>query len=145
MPQRIHFGLACCICLTSKIILHSKVCVTNKVSNLYILLYRSAYLAAKEDQGAGNVALQAACRNTRITEDVLAQDLVQHLNVHMYVSALFCVMISTNNVPAQRVYLILFVSTLFAFAGHRTPLENWRNTGPSCAFLAFASWPKHGT
>jgi hypothetical protein len=31
------------------------------------------------------VALQAACRNTRITEDVLAQDLVQHLNVHMYV------------------------------------------------------------
>jgi hypothetical protein len=58
--------------------------VTDKLSNLYILLYRSAYLAENDDQSAGNVALQAACRNTRITEDVLAQDLVQHLNVHMY-------------------------------------------------------------
>ncbi|KAG0649460.1 Cutinase transcription factor 1 alpha [Hyphodiscus hymeniophilus] len=44
----------------------------------------ATYLAKNDDQSAGNVALQAACRNTRITEDVLAQDLVQHLNVHMY-------------------------------------------------------------
>lgn len=56
----------------------------DRLSNLYILLYRSAYLAENDDQSAGNVALQAACRNTRITEDVLSQDVGQHLNVHMY-------------------------------------------------------------
>jgi hypothetical protein len=57
-------------------------------SNLYILLYRSAYLGAQEDneQDIVNIALQAACRNTRIIEDVLSQDLVQHSNVSMCVA-----------------------------------------------------------
>ncbi|KAN0122880.1 Fungal specific transcription factor domain containing protein [Hyaloscypha variabilis] len=55
-------------------------------NNLYILLYRSAYLAESDDQSAGNVALHAACRNTRIIEDVLSQDLVQHSNVHVTTS-----------------------------------------------------------
>ncbi|KAH6663506.1 fungal-specific transcription factor domain-containing protein [Halenospora varia] len=49
------------------------------------LAYKSAYLGAQEDseQDLGNIALQAACRNTRIIEDVLSQDLVQHSNVHI--------------------------------------------------------------
>lgn len=57
-------------------------------NNLYILLYRSAYLGAQEgsEQDLGNIALQAACRNTRIIEDVLSQDLVQHSNVHITTS-----------------------------------------------------------
>lgn len=52
------------------------------------MLYRSAYLGASEgsDQDIGNIALQAACRNTRIIEDVLSQDLVQRSSVHVTTS-----------------------------------------------------------
>ena len=55
---------------------------------MYILLYRSAYLGAPEgsDQDIGNIALHAACRNTRIIEDVLSQDLVQRSSVHVTTS-----------------------------------------------------------
>ncbi|RDL38870.1 uncharacterized protein BP5553_03210 [Venustampulla echinocandica] len=57
-------------------------------NNLYILLYRSAYLRSERtpQEDLGDIALQAACRNTRIIEDVLSQDLVQHSNVHVTTS-----------------------------------------------------------
>jgi len=66
----------------------SLVSLANHSSNLYILLYRSAFLSAEEgsNQDIGNIALQAACKNTRIIEDVLSQNLVGHSNVHIITS-----------------------------------------------------------
>ncbi|KFZ20450.1 hypothetical protein V501_00130 [Pseudogymnoascus sp. VKM F-4519 (FW-2642)] len=58
-------------------------------NNLFILLYRSAYVAAQDVQDGnetGERALQAACRNTRIIEDILSKDLVQYGNVHLITS-----------------------------------------------------------
>lgn len=54
------------------------------ISNLYILLYRSVYISSGDNtKDVGQIALQAASKNTRILEDLLAQDLIQYGHVHV--------------------------------------------------------------
>lgn len=55
-------------------------------SNLYILLYRPLFLNphADNDVAGGHVALEAATRSTRIIEDMLSHNLVQHGPNHLY-------------------------------------------------------------
>jgi hypothetical protein len=53
-------------------------------NNLLILLYRSNYLESQENDRGGVIALQAAARNARIIEDLLAENkLISHGQVHM--------------------------------------------------------------
>ncbi|RDW62461.1 hypothetical protein BP6252_11894 [Coleophoma cylindrospora] len=57
-------------------------------NNLYILLGRVAYIGSSDDNGqnGGQIALEAACRNTRILEDLLEQELIRYGNVHIITS-----------------------------------------------------------
>ncbi|OKL63763.1 hypothetical protein UA08_00036 [Talaromyces atroroseus] len=52
---------------------------------LYILLYRPSYLDPSDEQRKkeGKLALQAACQCTRILEDMLSQNLIEHGIVHI--------------------------------------------------------------
>ncbi|KAL1968165.1 hypothetical protein VTN77DRAFT_2000 [Rasamsonia byssochlamydoides] len=54
-------------------------------NNLYILLYRPSYLDSSDEvkRREGKAALQAACQSTRIIEDMLLQNLVQHGLLHL--------------------------------------------------------------
>ncbi|KAJ5162508.1 hypothetical protein N7492_007900 [Penicillium capsulatum] len=54
-------------------------------NNLYVLLYRPIFLQppSESTSAAGNMALDAATRSTRILEDMLSQNLVQHCPVHL--------------------------------------------------------------
>ena len=54
-------------------------------SNLFILLYRSAFVADEEGPAGeeGQIALQAAQRITSIAEDLLSEDLVRYANTHL--------------------------------------------------------------
>ncbi|KAL1979579.1 hypothetical protein VTN96DRAFT_5552 [Rasamsonia emersonii] len=54
-------------------------------NNLYILLYRPSYLDPSDElkRKEGKTALQAACQSTRIIEDMLSQNLVQHGLLHL--------------------------------------------------------------
>lgn len=59
--------------------------ITNTVSNLYVLLYRPIFLQppSQSTSSEGNIALEAATKSTRILEDMLSQNLVQHGSVHL--------------------------------------------------------------
>lgn len=61
---------------------------TNIVSNLYVLLYRPIFLQPPSQltSSEGNIALEAATKSTRILEDMLSQNLVQHGSVHLLAS-----------------------------------------------------------
>ncbi|KUL87123.1 hypothetical protein ZTR_05563 [Talaromyces verruculosus] len=52
---------------------------------LYILLYRPSYLDPSDEkkQKEGRLAVQAACQCTRILEDMLSQNLIEHGMVHL--------------------------------------------------------------
>ncbi|EED20389.1 cutinase transcription factor 1 alpha, putative [Talaromyces stipitatus ATCC 10500] len=52
---------------------------------LYILLYRPSYLdpSDEKNQKEGMLALQAACRCTRILEDMLSHNLIEHGIIHL--------------------------------------------------------------
>lgn len=54
-------------------------------SYLYILLYRPSYLDPSDEkkQKEGRLAVQAACQCTRILEDMLSQNLIEHGMVHL--------------------------------------------------------------
>lgn len=52
-------------------------------SNLYILLYRPLFLRPHPVVN-GHIALEAATRSTRIIEDMLSHNLVQHGPNHLY-------------------------------------------------------------
>lgn len=54
-------------------------------SYLYILLYRPSYLDPSDEkkQKEGRLALQAACQCTRILEDMLSQNLIEHGILHL--------------------------------------------------------------
>ena len=54
-------------------------------SNLYILLYRSAYVRGQEgtEKEEGQIAVQAACRITAIAEDMLSHDLIRRGHTHL--------------------------------------------------------------
>lgn len=56
-------------------------------SNLYVLLYRPIFLQNPNTSmnPKGNLALDAATRSTRILEDMLSENLVQHGLVHLWV------------------------------------------------------------
>jgi hypothetical protein len=58
---------------------------TNVSSNLYVLLYRPIFLQppSRSTSSEGNIALEAATKSTRILEDMLSQNLVQHGSVHL--------------------------------------------------------------
>lgn len=55
------------------------------VSNLYVLLYRPIFLQPPNESTnlEANIALDAATRSTRILEDMLSENLVQHGSVHL--------------------------------------------------------------
>ncbi|KAJ5937079.1 hypothetical protein N7466_003529 [Penicillium verhagenii] len=54
-------------------------------NNLYVLLYRPIFLQPPSESTnmEGNMALEAATRSTRILEDMLSENLVQHGSVHL--------------------------------------------------------------
>lgn len=55
-------------------------------NNLLILLYRTSFLAAEENTSTehdGNIALQAAARNSRIVEDMLPSGNIGHAQMHV--------------------------------------------------------------
>ncbi|KAJ5660703.1 uncharacterized protein N7484_000075 [Penicillium longicatenatum] len=54
-------------------------------NNLYVLLYRPIFLLPPSESTSmeGNMALEAATRSTRILEDMLSENLVQHGSVHL--------------------------------------------------------------
>lgn len=54
-------------------------------NNLLILLYRQNFIGTYDDKanGEGNVALQAAARNTRIVEDMLSTGNLRHCQIHV--------------------------------------------------------------
>lgn len=54
-------------------------------SNLYILLYRPMFLKPQSESASseGSIALEAATRSTRILEDMLSENLVQHGSLHL--------------------------------------------------------------
>lgn len=57
----------------------------NLKSYLYILLYRPSYLDPSDElkQKEGRLALQAACQCTRILEDMLSQNVIEHGILHL--------------------------------------------------------------
>ncbi|KAJ5691696.1 hypothetical protein N7488_012431 [Penicillium malachiteum] len=54
-------------------------------NNLYVLLYRPIFLQPPSESTSveGSMALEAATRSTRILEDMLSENLVQHGSVHL--------------------------------------------------------------
>ncbi|KAK5173527.1 uncharacterized protein LTR77_002208 [Saxophila tyrrhenica] len=54
-------------------------------NNLLILLYRSGYIGAQEEDREvdGSIAITAASRNTRIVEDMLSDETLRHGQVHV--------------------------------------------------------------
>ncbi|KAF2655672.1 cutinase transcription factor 1 alpha [Lophiostoma macrostomum CBS 122681] len=54
-------------------------------NNLLILLHRSSFINNVDDNGNvdGNVALQAAARNSRIMEDLLSDGKIKHAQIHV--------------------------------------------------------------
>ncbi|KAF2797473.1 hypothetical protein K505DRAFT_415012 [Melanomma pulvis-pyrius CBS 109.77] len=56
-------------------------------NNLLILLHRSAFINNEENTGVvdtdGNIALQAAARNSRIVEDMLSGGNIEHSQIHV--------------------------------------------------------------
>ncbi|KAJ5761751.1 uncharacterized protein N7511_005133 [Penicillium nucicola] len=54
-------------------------------NNLYILLYRPLFLQppGRSSSAEGNMALDAATRSTRVLEDMLSENLVQHGSLHL--------------------------------------------------------------
>ncbi|KAF2093361.1 hypothetical protein NA57DRAFT_48207 [Rhizodiscina lignyota] len=54
-------------------------------NNLLILLYRSDYISNEREKqdGDGNIALQAAIRNSRIIEDMLPEGKLRHAQIHV--------------------------------------------------------------
>ncbi|KAJ5111999.1 hypothetical protein N7532_000044 [Penicillium argentinense] len=56
-------------------------------NNLYVLLYRPIFLQPPSESmnPEGNIAIDAATRSTRILEDMLSENLVQHGLVHLQV------------------------------------------------------------
>ncbi|OJJ99639.1 hypothetical protein ASPACDRAFT_43263 [Aspergillus aculeatus ATCC 16872] len=64
-------------------------------NNLYILLYRPLFLhsAEKGTGGEGQIAVDAATRSTRIVEDMLSHNLVQHGPTHLitHVFSILCI------------------------------------------------------
>ncbi|KAF2114277.1 cutinase transcription factor 1 alpha [Lophiotrema nucula] len=61
-----------------------------KYNNLLILLHRSRFIGSEEGSGEvdGNIALQAASRNSRIVEDMLSDGKMGHCQIHA-ITALF--------------------------------------------------------
>ena len=59
----------------------------HNASNLFILLYRSAFVRDEEEVGReeGQIALQAAQRITSIADEMLSQDLVRYASTHLQV------------------------------------------------------------
>lgn len=66
-------------------------------SNLYVLLYRPVFLQPPSESTRieGNKALDAATRSTRILEDMLSQNLVQHGPVHLITNTFSALCIHT--------------------------------------------------
>ena len=54
-------------------------------NNLLILLYRTPFIGSEDESSKsdGNVALQAAARNTRIVEDMLSTGSLRHAQIHV--------------------------------------------------------------
>ncbi|KAJ5150838.1 uncharacterized protein N7482_010090 [Penicillium canariense] len=86
-------------------------------ANLYVLLYRPMFLqpASESISSEGNIALDAATKSTRILEDMLSQNLVQHGSVHLI----------THTFSALCIHTIHFgrvASTAKKLAEHRAKL-----------------------
>lgn len=69
----------------------------NEDSNLYVLLHRPIFLQpiSESTRVEGNRALDAATRSTRILEDLLSQNLVQHGPVHLITNTFSALCIHT--------------------------------------------------
>ncbi|KAJ5212797.1 uncharacterized protein N7498_004443 [Penicillium cinerascens] len=86
-------------------------------NNLYVLLYRPLFLQPPSESRSveGNIALDAATRSTRILEDMLSENLVQHGPVHLI----------THTFSALCIHTIHFgrvASTARKLAEHRAKL-----------------------
>ncbi|KAF3403537.1 hypothetical protein F1880_009645 [Penicillium rolfsii] len=86
-------------------------------ANLFILLYRPIFLQppSQSTSSDGNIALEAATKSTRILEDMLSQNLVQHGSVHLI----------THTFSALCIHTIHFgrvTSTAKKLAEHRAKL-----------------------
>ncbi|KAJ5689855.1 hypothetical protein N7462_004247 [Penicillium macrosclerotiorum] len=86
-------------------------------NNLYVLLYRPMFLQPPNVSSSsdGNIALEAATRSTRILEDMLSENLVQHGSVHLI----------THTFSALCIHTIHFgrmTSTAKKLAEHRAKL-----------------------
>ncbi|KAJ5358349.1 uncharacterized protein N7496_010762 [Penicillium cataractarum] len=86
-------------------------------ANLYLLLYRPIFLQppSQSTSSEGNIALEAATKSTRILEDMLSQNLVQHGSVHLI----------THTFSALCIHTIHFgrvASTAKKLAEHRAKL-----------------------
>jgi len=68
-------------------------------NNLLILLYRSAFITGEEGQNHqdGQIAYQAACRISRIAEDLLADGSIGHGQIHMITCLFNALCIHTIN------------------------------------------------
>ncbi|KAI9927179.1 hypothetical protein MW887_003563 [Aspergillus wentii] len=68
-------------------------------NNLYILLYRSLFLQppSTPHEDHGHIALEAATKSTRIIEDMLSHNLVQHGPTHLITHAFSTLCIHTIN------------------------------------------------
>ncbi|KAJ5307100.1 hypothetical protein N7476_007756 [Penicillium atrosanguineum] len=86
-------------------------------NNLYILLYRPIFL--QQPSGStnieGNIALEAATRSTRILEDMLSDNLVQHGPVHLITHTFSALCIHT-------IHFSRVASTARKLAEHRAKL-----------------------
>jgi hypothetical protein len=68
-------------------------------NNLLILLHRSAFIAGGDNgrQEDGHVAYQAACRISRVAEDLLAEGLIGHGQIHLITCLFNALCIHTIN------------------------------------------------
>ncbi|KAH7124859.1 cutinase transcription factor 1 alpha [Dactylonectria estremocensis] len=86
-------------------------------NNLLILLFRNTYIhnGTKQDSGQGNIALQAAARNSSVIEDILARGLMRHADIHL-INSLF------NTLCIHVVHLRRSAGTVRSVTEHRARL-----------------------
>ena len=86
-------------------------------NNLLVLLYRSDFIGSEEGcrEADGNIALQAAARNSRIIEDMLSEGNLRHGQIHV-ITNLF------NTLCVHTVHLRRSDGTTRTVAEHRAKL-----------------------
>lgn len=90
----------------------------------------------------GHIALEAATKSTRIIDDLLSQNLVQHGPTHLSVSLI--VLRLQSNETESHMHSQHYVFKPSTAAAQPVLQGNWPNIAPASVSLAYRSCRSHG-